>query len=292
MSSLNIFCFGFGLVAENFIKKLISENKKFNLSVTSRQETHQIEINNLKIKSYLFNDDKFDNSIKKKINEADYILISIPPVKGKDIVVKYFEDNFKSLKKCKWVTYLSATSVYGDHKGNWVNEKSITKPTSPSGINRLNAENSWRKLSKENSFPIQIFRLAGIYSEDYNVLKRLKLGNVQFVNKKDHFFSRIHVEDIANILFKSLNNFKSDEIYNICDDQPSSQNDLVSYGASLLKLKQPNPTKLEDVESEMLKSFYQDSKKVDNKKMKKFFEYDLKYPSYKEGLNHIFNNTF
>ena len=67
MSSLNIFCFGFGQVAENFIKKLISENKKFNLSVTSRQETHQIEINNLKIKSYLFNDDKFDNSIKKKL---------------------------------------------------------------------------------------------------------------------------------------------------------------------------------------------------------------------------------
>ena len=167
MSSLNIFCFGFGQVAESFINKLIYENKKFNLSITSRQETHQIEINNFKITSYLFKDDKFDNSITTKIEEADYILISIPPIDGKDIVAKYFNDTFKSLKKCKWITYLSATSVYGDHNGNWVNEKSVTKPTSSSGVNRLKAENTWKSLSNKISFPIQIFRLAGIYSNDF-----------------------------------------------------------------------------------------------------------------------------
>ncbi len=291
MSSLNIFCFGFGQVAESFINKLINENKKFNLSITSRQETHQIEISNLKITSYLFKDDKFDNSITTKVEEADYILISIPPIDGKDIVAKYFKETFKSLKKCKWITYLSATSVYGDHNGNWVNEKSVTKPTSTSGVNRLKAENTWKSLSNKNSFPIQIFRLAGIYSNHSNILKRLKLGKVQFVDKKNHFFSRIHVEDIANILFKSLNIFKSNEIYNICDDKPSSQNDVVTYGATLLKLDRPNPIKIEDIESETLKNFYQDSKKVDNKKMKKFFDYDLIYPSYEEGLNYIFNNT-
>ena len=59
----------------------------------------------------------------------------------------------------------------------------------------------------------------------------------------------------------------------------------------LLKLKQPNPVKLEELESEMLKNFYQDSKKVDNKKMKKFFNYNLKFPTYEEGLNYIFNNS-
>ena len=40
----------------------------------------------------------------------------------------------------------------------------------------------------------------------------------------------------------------------------------------------------------MLKIFYKDSKKVDNKKMKKFFNYNLKFSTYKEGLNNIFNN--
>ena len=59
----------------------------------------------------------------------------------------------------------------------------------------------------------------------------------------------------------------------------------------MLKLKQLNPVKLEEIESEMLQNFYKDSKKVDNKKMKNFFNYNLKYPTYKEGLNYIFNNN-
>ena len=50
MSRINIFCFGFGQVAESFTNKLIDEKKKFDLSVTSRQETHHIEFNNIKIK--------------------------------------------------------------------------------------------------------------------------------------------------------------------------------------------------------------------------------------------------
>ena len=66
---------------------------------------------------------------------------------------------------------------------------------------------------------------------------------------------------------------------------------MATFGAKLLKLKLPRPVKLEEVESEMLQSFYKDSKKVDNKKMKNFFNYNLKYPTYKEGLNHIFSNN-
>ena len=291
MNKLKVFCFGFGQVAESFVNKLIQEKKIFDLNITSRQETHHIEFNNIKIKSYQFTNNKFDSSISKKIEEADYILISIPPIDGEDIVANYFETNQKNISKVKWITYLSATSVYGDHKGNWVNENSITKPSSPNGISRLQAEKTWISLSNKNNYPLQIFRLAGIYSNEFNILKRLQAGKVQIVDKNNHFFSRIHVEDIANILFKSLNNFKKNEIYNICDDKPASQNEVAAYGANLLKLKKPNPVKLDEVESEMLKTFYKDSKKVDNKKMKAFFKYNLKFPTYVEGLDHIFNNS-
>ena len=291
MSKLKIFCFGFGQVAESFINKLIHEKKNLDLSITSRQETHEVEINELKIISYQFNENKFDKKIKGKLEKANYILVSIPPIDGKDIVAEYFKKNIKNINECKWITYLSATSVYGDHNGNWVNEKSITKPSSQNGKNRLNAENTWKSLVRNSNFPLQIFRLAGIYSHESNILKRLQLGKVQVVDKKNHFFSRIHVEDIANILFKSLKNFKNKEIYNICDDKPASQSEVAAYGAQLLKLKQPSPIKIEEVQSEILQNFYKDSKKVDNKKMKKFFNYDLKYPTYEEGLNYIFDDS-
>ena len=291
MGKLKVFCFGFGQVAESFVNKLIYEKKAFDLSITSRKETHQIQYNNLKINSYQFTNNKIDTSIIEKLEDANYILISIPPVDGKDIVVDYFESNFKNIKNCNWVTYLSATSVYGDHKGDWVNERSITKPTSKNGTDRLYAEKAWKSLSTKINFPLQIFRLAGIYSHEFNILKRLKSGKAQIVNKKNHFFSRIHVEDIANILYKSIENFKNKEIYNICDDKPAPQGEVAAYGAKLLKLNQPTPIELEEVESEMLKNFYKDSKKVDNKKMKTFFNYSLKFPTYVEGLNHIFNNN-
>ena len=69
-----------------------------------------------------------------------------------------------------------------------MNEESVTKPTSQSGINRLKAENTWINLSNKINFPVQIFRLAGIYSNEFNILKRLKIGKVQIVDKKTIFF--------------------------------------------------------------------------------------------------------
>ena len=171
MSKLKVFCFGFGQVAESFVNKLIDEKKDLELNITTRQATHEIEINNLKINCYQFNDQVFDDSIKSKLEEANYVLVSIPPVDGNDIVANYLDAHVKNIKNFKWVTYLSATSVYGDHKGDWVNEKSSTNPTSKNGIDRLNAERAWESLSSKINLPLQIFRLAGIYSYEFNILK-------------------------------------------------------------------------------------------------------------------------
>jgi len=55
-------------------------------------------------------------------------------------------------------------------------------------------------------------------------------------------------------------------------------------------MNKPNPLKIEDLEDGMLKDFYKESKKVDNKKIKNFFNYQFIYPSYKEGLDNIVND--
>ncbi len=289
MNTIKVFCFGFGQVAKHFVKKIISQNLTLELSVTSRQETHKEVFEGINFTSYEFENDKFDENINLKIKEADYILVSVPPISGEDIVIKNFIIPLKKTK-AKWITYLSATSVYGDHNGEWVNEKSETKPSTLNGKNRLKAENDWRVFSKENNLPLQIFRLSGIYSKQNNILKRLKTGQAKIIKKEKHFFSRIHVEDIANILFISLKKFKTNEIFNISDDQPASQEEVAIYGALLLKMNKPNPLKIEDLEEGMLKDFYKESKKVDNKKIKNFFNYQFIYPSYKEGLDNIVND--
>ena len=289
MSNLNIFCFGFGQVAKTFIQKLKLENFNINLSTTSRKKTRTLKFDNINYTSFQFEGDDYDIELKKNLEKSDHILISIPPREGTDLVIKNFSNIIENCN-AKWITHLSATSVYGDHKGEWVNEESKTKPMTSNGIDRLSAEKLWLSLNLNKKIPLQIFRLSGIYSNESNVLARLKSGKAKIVNGKNNFFSRIHVEDIANILFESLSKFKPGEIYNISDDKPSSSEEVTLYGVKLLNMDKPKIIELKDIESEMLKNFYKDSKKVSNKKMKSFFEYDLKFPSYIEGLNYIRNN--
>ena len=289
MRNLNIFCFGFGQVAKNFIKKLSIENYNIRLATTSRNESSKKNFNGINYNSYLFNSERFDKNLVAELEKADHVLVSIPPEKKEDIVIKNFSKFMKN-SKINWITYLSATSVYGDHKGEWVNEDSKTNPTSINGIARLKAENDWVSLEKNNKQPIQIFRLSGIYSDEKNILSRLKLKDVKLINKKDHYFSRIHVDDIGNILFKSMSKFKSGEIYNISDDRPSSSEEITLYGAKILNITNIEKIEVDKINNEMLRNFYNESKKVSNVKVKKFFDYELKFPSYVEGLNYIRDN--
>tara|TARA_Y100000996_G_scaffold412603_1_gene399096 strand:- start:2577 stop:3452 length:876 start_codon:yes stop_codon:yes gene_type:complete len=289
VKKINIFCFGFGQVARNFLNKIFLEKINVHLSTSNTLGTCTKKINNTKFQSYKFQNNDFDPLILEQLKESDHILVSIPPINGEDIVIKNFSNVLKN-SKIKWITYLSATSVYGDHKGNWVNELSQTKPTSFNGSERLKVEQEWLKLANKKKLPFQIFRLSGIYSDKYNAIQRLMSGTANIIKKNNHYFSRIHVDDIANILFKSLSIFKSNEIYNVSDDKPASSEEVMMYAVKILNIKAPKIILEDQIENEMLKNFYQDSKKVSNKKMKKFFNYKLKFPSYIEGLNHIQKN--
>ena len=288
--NFKLFCFGFGQVAKYFVKNLIKKNFDFELITTNTKKTHSAEFDKLKYKSYYFFNDQFDNNLLKHLNSADKVLISISPKDQNDIVLKSFHKNFEK-NQFNWVTYLSATSVYGDKKGLWVDEKTSPKPTSQRGIARLKAEESWLKYHIDYNLPVQIFRLSGIYSVENNVIKRLKMGTLKIVDTKNHFFSRIHIEDIAEVLVLSLNKFNSGQIFNLSDNYPCSNEEIAKYAANLLKTEVPRKIKTDEIENKMLKSFYKDSKKVNNNKMKFFFKYNLKYPTYKEGLDMIINHT-
>ena len=290
MKTMNIVCYGFGQVAKAFIKILNNNNISFKLITTSREKSQKKIFENINYESFQFTEKIFDRDLISRIEEADHILISIAPIDGGDIVIKNFQNYFKP-NKLKWITYLSATSVYGNHDGAWVDENSETKPTSTNGIERLKVEKEWMKLSNKFDLPFQIFRLSGIYSDKNNILTRLKSGKVRIINKKNHFFSRIHLEDIGNILLNSLTQIKKNEVYNISDDKPSSAEDVAMYGVKLLGFNKPKTIEINEIESKMLKEFYKDSKRVNNKKMKEIFNYKLKYPTYVEGLDYIFNNS-
>ena len=291
MKKINIFCFGFGQVAKNFIYNL-SKKYDVNLATTSRKKTQKKKIFGINYNNYHFLDNNFDIEILSKIKNYDHILVSIPPKKGVDIVIKNFQKILGKIR-INWITYLSATSVYGDHQGKWVNENSKLNPSTKNGKSRLNAEKKWIEFCSKKKIPFQIFRLSGIYSSERNIFERIKSGLQKVVNKPNHFFSRIHVEDIANILEITLKQrkIKSGEIYNLSDDYPCPNIEVVDYACNLMKISKPKIIQINEIKNEMLRNFYKDSKKVSNKKIKEVFSYKLKFPTYKEGLRNIFNHS-
>ena len=283
MHDINLFCFGFGQVAKDFINKLQKNKIKVNLITTSRHKTGEYNYLNLNYVNYNFNEKSFDQNLIKEISKFSHILISTPPINSKDLFLELLNLNYNLLNKSKWITYLSSTSVYGDHKGAWVDENSKLIPISEKGRIRLKIENRWKILSKD--YPIQIFRLAGIYSKEQNLITRMKKNNLRIIRKKDQKFSRVHLEDISGFLLKSLENFKSGEIYNIADDKPVSNEEVINEILNKYALKPPAIVDYENLENSKLKEFYLVSKKVKNNKAKDFFNYKLIYPTIREGLN-------
>ncbi len=283
MQEINLFCFGFGQVAKEFLKNLLKYKIKINLITTSRKRTGKYKYLNLKYTNFNFDQNSFDKKLLKDIEKFNHILISTPPVNSKDLFLELLKSNYNILNKSKWITYLSSTSVYGDHEGKWVDENSKLIPNSKKAKIRLNIENKWKKLSK--NYPSQIFRLAGIYSKQVNLIKRKKKKNSKIVKKKNHKFSRVHIEDIAGFLLCSLEKFKSGEVYNIADDKPISNEEVLNEILDKHSLKSPTIIEFKDLENSTLKEFYLSSKQIKNDKAKKFFNYELIYPTIREGLN-------
>lgn len=231
-----------------------------------------------------------DNEVSQfLIDESiSHLLISAPPSIDGDPFVNNHVNFLTQNKKLEWIGYLSATNVYGDHEGNFVNELSQTNPTTKKGINRLKAEKQWLELSSRYNLPLKIFRLAGIYGQDRNILKRINLGSIKNIDKSGQFFSRIHIEDIISILSLSMKKQTPNIIYNFSDDYPSSLSQVIDYICKIKNLpilQKINFDKLDPLYKN--ESFFSENKRVDNSLVKKDFQILLKYPSYKEGYKDL-----
>ncbi len=290
--SINLVCFGFGLAAKYFVKELLRNKYKIKLITTSRSKSSNNKFLNINYKNFHLDNNKFDKKIIKYILNASHILVSIPPRNRKDLVIENFYNEISLNKKIKWLAYLSSTSVYGNHNGKWVDERSKLLSNNDTGINRIVAENEWLKLNRHHFVPTRIFRLSGIYSPERNIFLRLAREQVRYVKKSNHFFSRIHVADIAQVLSKSLIYSKPGEIYNVADNMPCSNDQTISYACNLMGVKIPPSENFQLLKDSEMKNFYKDSKKVGNFKIKKDLKVKLQFPSYKEGFKSILNNIF
>ncbi|MFL2887650.1 MAG: oxidoreductase [Pelagibacteraceae bacterium] len=280
------FFFGFGQTAKYLINNLAQSKKKFSFNATNTKRTSFKTFGKKKFKSFKFRDKSYDKKLINELIQADYILISIPPQKKRDVVLKSF-GNLLINSKFKKLIYLSATSVYGNHNGKWVNENSKLKGRTKFGLGRKIVEKAWLKFRDLNNLDINILRVSGIYSKENNVLKKISKTNIYVKEKK--YFSRIRIEDLAQIIKKMFFSQKKFMVLNASDDKPATNTEVANFAAKLLKIKNLKPVPIAKFKNKMIKEFYKDSKKVSNKNMKNKLQIKLRFPTYKEGLKKLFN---
>ena len=217
---------------------------------------------------------------------ATHLLISAGPDADGDPVLAALGPEIRARAgQLAWVGYLSTTGVYGDRAGGMVDEASPCSPSTRRGQWRLEAERAWQALHREAGLPLQIFRLAGIYGPGRGPFAKLRAGTARRIVKPGQVFSRIHVEDIATVLQAAIARPNPGAVYNLCDDEAAPPEDVIGYGAELLGLPLPPAEPFETAEmTAMARSFYAESKRVDNGRIKRDLGIRLRYPTYREGL--------
>jgi nucleoside-diphosphate-sugar epimerase len=274
----HLLCFGFGFSARTLAAWL--DKLMWKISATSRDTAGIAEI-----EAQGFHGLPFDGTLQIA-PDVTHLLISAPPDENGDPVLRLFQAQLQRLsKQLKWAGYLSTTGVYGDRGGDWVDEDSPLEPTTARGQKRLEAEQNWLRLYSDFGLPVHLFRLAGIYGPGRNQLLNVRDGSAKRIIKPGQIFSRIHVDDIAGVLAASIAKLNPGRAYNVCDDEPCPPQEVVEFAASLLGLPLPPEIPFEDAElSPMAKSFYADSKRVSNTRIKAELGYRLIYPNYRYGL--------
>ncbi|WP_432448246.1 SDR family oxidoreductase [Aliiroseovarius marinus] len=224
--------------------------------------------------------------ISEPLSRATHLLISAGPDADGDPVLRRVRDEIASIApQLDWAGYLSTTGVYGDHQGGWVDETTPLTPSTKRGQMRVEAEAAWQALAAETGLPLHIFRLAGIYGPGRGPFAKVRKGTARRIIKKDQVFSRIHVEDIAQVLLASVAQPNPGRIYNLCDDNAAPPEDVLAYAAELLGLPAPLSEDFETADmTPMARSFYAESKRVRNDRIKEELGVKLRYPTYQDGL--------
>jgi nucleoside-diphosphate-sugar epimerase len=279
--------FGFGYSVQYY---LASYDGRFDhIYTTVRNTGHAAELNSLArpgVVVIAFDDKVVSADLHSAIEDADAVLVSVPPDDSGDPVLATCGNALSRASRLRSIMYLSTIGVYGNYDGAWVDEDSGCRPSYRRNHTRLAAEKAWQNLGICIGVPVAILRLAGIYGPGRNALENMRRGTAKRIAKSGQVFNRIHVFDIAQAIDAAFERCPNG-IFNSADDQPSSPSDPILFAARLLGIEPPQEVSFSEARAamtELAASFYFDVKRVRNTKLKSVLGVRLRYPTFREGL--------
>jgi nucleoside-diphosphate-sugar epimerase len=280
---MKLLVFGLGYSALHISQRLQLAGAQ--VTATVRTSAKAERLTQAGITARVFSPEYCDEAITADIAASESILVSIPPDETGDPVLSSFADHIAAAPNLRWLGYLSTVGVYGDHNGNWVDEKTPPARVQERSRIRATAEQAWLAFGAARGVAVHIFRLSGIYGPGRNQLVQLASGTARRIVKPGQIFNRIHVTDIAAVIEASLARPRSGGIYNVTDNEPAPPQDVLEFAARLCGLESPPEVPFESAEvSPMARSFYSESRRVRNDLIRRELGVTLRYPTYREGL--------
>lgn len=282
---MHVFCFGLGYVAARLARQLGQAG--WRVSGTTRDAAKAARLGEAGIAAFQLADGMLVPEGRAALAEATHVLASIPPADDSDDPdpgLRVLRD-VRGGRPLAWAGYLSTTGVYGDAGGAWVDETTPTAPINARSARRVAAERAWTRYAEASGTPLDILRLAGIYGPGRSALDQLRAGTARRIVKPGHEFSRIHVDDILLALCACMASPAGTRIYNICDDEPAPQPDVVAFAAALLGIEPPPEEDFKTAQmSETARAFYAGNRRVSSALIKSEHRLHWRYPNYRAGL--------
>jgi nucleoside-diphosphate-sugar epimerase len=288
-----LLCLGFGYSAQHYAA--LHGGRFDRIIGTTRGTAHAAELPARRfgghaVEMVVFDGQTAEPALVDAVGQASVLLVSISPADGVDPTLAVLKAAVAAAPRLVSIVYLSTIAVYGDHAGAWIDEDTPLTPALTRAEDRIAAERAWQALGAARNLPVAVIRIAGIYGPGQNALEAVTAGRARRIVKPGQVFNRIHVGDLAGIIDGAVAlalSRRAGGIFNAADDEPTAPGDPIVYAAGLLGVEPPPEIAFEEAKKTMSPfaiSFYGESKRVRNARIKSVLGITLRYPTYREGL--------
>lgn len=185
------------------------------------------------------------------------------------------------------VVYISTSGVYGDCGGAWIDEDWPLNPRSERGQRRKAAEMTLSEWGERTGVAVVILRVPGIYGPGRLPVERVRQGVPVIKEAEAPFSNRVHADDLAAACHAAARRGRPGRAYHVSDGHPTTMTDYFWRIADLYQLPRPpaiGMAEARQVLNPSLLSFLEESKRLDNRRLRVELGLTLRYPDLASGL--------
>lgn len=276
---------GCGYIGRRLAQRLLPDERAITGVVRSPESAEQLEM--LGIAALQIDLDNLPPAAIPTRHAELYYFAPPPPTGETDARLRAFLDSIPANALPHRLVYISTSGVYGDCQGEWIDESRPVQPGTPRGRRRADAEQALLVWSAATCVPVVILRVPGIYGPGKLPLARLKKGLPLLREEDSPYTNRIHADDLVTACLAAMDHGEPGEAYNVSDGHPSNMTDYFNRIADQAGLPRPPTVSREEAATaltEGMRSFMDESKRLDNRRLREELGVELQYETLDKGL--------